>query len=64
MEQTLDLKMLGIVELNKEELIYTSGGWRRLVLAHLAALAAEAVYEGIDKCLADFAEGFNETYDH
>lgn len=64
MEKTLDLKTPRIVELGKKELLQTNGGWVRLGFAYLAALASELVYEGIDQCIEDFKEGFNETYNH
>lgn len=64
MEKTTDLKMPGGFEMGKEELLQIDGGWMRLVYAHLAALAAEAVYEGIDQCIKDFKEGFKEGYNN
>ncbi|RIJ46177.1 hypothetical protein D1614_19590 [Maribellus luteus] len=64
MEKTLDLNLLGVVELDSEELKDANGGWIRLVYAHLAALAAELVYEGVEQCYNDFVEGFEETYNH
>ena len=62
MEKTLNLTVPGVTELGKEEMQQTNGGWMRLVCAYLAALAKEAIFEGIDKCVEDFKEGFEEGY--
>lgn len=62
MKRTIDLNKPGIIEPGKEELLQTNGGWMRLAYAHLAALAAEATYDGIGQCLKDFKEGFTEGY--
>lgn len=51
MEKSLDLKTLGVVELRKEEMRQTNGGWWRLVYFYLAGLAKEVVFEGLDKCI-------------
>ena len=62
MEPTLNLAMLGVTELGKEEIRQTNGGWVRIFYTYLVMLAKEAVTEGLDKCLEDFNEGFEEVY--
>lgn len=64
MEKTIDLTPLGVKELCKEETQQTNGGWMRIFYTYVILLAKEAVTEGIDKCLEDFKEGFEETYNH
>jgi hypothetical protein len=62
MNKTLNLTMLGVTELGKEETKQTNGGWVRIFYTYLIMLAKEAVTEGIDKCLKDFEEGFEESF--
>ncbi len=64
MEETLKFTMLGITELSKEEMQQTNGGWIRIFYTYLIMLAKEAVTEGIDKCIEDFMEGFEEGYNN
>jgi hypothetical protein len=64
MEKTLNLTMLGVTELGKEETQQTNGGWVRIFYTYLVMLAKEAVTEGIDKCIEDFNEGFEEVYNN
>ena len=64
MEQTLNLTLLGVTELGKEESQQTNGGWIRIFYTYLIMLAKEAVTEGIDKCIEDFKEGFEEGYNN
>ena len=54
--------MLGVTELGMEETQQTNGGWVRIFYTYLVMLAKEAVTEGLDKCLEDFNEGFEEVY--
>lgn len=56
--------MLGVTELGKEETQQTNGGWVRIFYTYLIMLAKEAVTEGIDKCIEDFKEGFEEGYNN
>ncbi len=56
--------MLGVTELGMEESQQTNGGWIRIFYSYLVLLAKEAVTEGIDKCIEDFKEGFNEGYNN
>jgi len=62
MGKTLNLTMLGVTELGREETQQTNGGWMRIFYSYLVLLAKEAVTEGIDKCAEDFKEGFEEIY--
>ncbi|MDZ7635667.1 MAG: hypothetical protein U5L72_15040 [Bacteroidales bacterium] len=62
MGKTLNLTMLGVTELGMEEAQQTNGGWVRILYTYLIMLAKEAVTEGIDKCIEDFNEGFEEVY--
>jgi len=64
MGKTLNLTMLGVTELSKEETQQTNGGWIRIFYTYLIMLAKEAVTEGIDKCIEDFKEGFEEGYNN
>jgi len=64
MGKTLNLTMLGVTELGREETQQTNGGWMRIFYAYIVLLAKEAVTEGIDKCAEDFKEGFNEGYNN
>ena len=64
METPLNLKLPGVIEMGKTEMQQTNGGWIRLVCIYLANLAAELVYEGIDKCVEDLKDGFNTGYNN
>ena len=64
MEKPVKFATSGITELGKEELHETNGGWIRILTFYLAALALEAVTEGLDKCIEDFKEGFEEGYNN
>jgi len=64
MGKTLNLTLLGVTELSKDETQQTNGGWMRIVYAYLVMLAKEAVTEGIDQCIEDFKEGFEEGYNN
>jgi len=64
MGKKLNLTMLGVTELGKEEAQQTNGGWVRIFYTYLIMLAKEAVTEGIDKCIEDFKEGFEEGYNN
>jgi len=64
MEKTMNLTKLGVTELGMEETQQTNGGWLRIFYSYLVLLAKEAVTEGIDKCIEDFKEGFNEGYNN
>ena len=64
MEKSLNLTVPGVTELGKEEMRQTNGGWMRLVYYYLAALAAEVITEGMDKCIEDFKEGFDKGYNN
>jgi hypothetical protein len=64
MEKTLNLTMLGVTELDREETQQINGGWMRIFYSYLVLLAKEAVTEGIDKCIEDFKEGFKEGYNN
>ena len=56
--------MLGVTELGMEETQQINGGWARILTAYLIMLAKEAVFEGLDKCIEDFIEGFEEGYNN
>jgi len=56
--------MLGVTELGKEETLQTNGGWIRIFYTYLIMLAKEAVTEGLEKCIDDFQEGFEEGYNN
>jgi len=60
----MNLTKLGVTELGMEETQQTNGGWLRIFYSYLVLLAKEAVTEGIDKCIEDFKEGFNEGYNN
>jgi len=62
MGKKLNLTMLGVTELGMEETQQINGGWTRIFSAYLIMLAKEAVTEGLDKCIEDFMEGFEEVY--
>ena len=64
MEKALNLTLPGVTELGYEEMLETNGGWIRIVYFYLASLALEAVTDGIDKCVEDFMEGFDKTYNN
>jgi len=64
MGKTLNLTLLGVTELSKDETQQTNGGWIRIFYAYLVMLAKEAVTEGIDQCIEDFKEGFEEGYNN
>jgi len=64
MEQTLKLTMSGVTELKKEEMQQTNGGWVRIFYTYIIMLAKEAVTEGLEKCIEDFKEGFEEGYNN
>lgn len=64
MGQALNLTMSGITELSKEEMQQTNGGWTRILYTYLIMLAKEAVTEGLEKCIEDFKEGFEEGYNN
>ncbi len=64
MEEKLNLTMLGVTELGMEETQQINGGWTRILTAYLIMLAKEAVTEGLDKCIEDFIEGFEEGYNN
>lgn len=51
----------GVVSLDNKEMRETDGGYIRLLYAYLGAMAGEAVFDGLDQCLEDFKEGYNET---
>ncbi len=64
MEKALNLTLPGMTELGYEEMQQTNGGWIRIFYAYLVMLAKEAVTEGLDKCIEDFKEGFEEGYNN
>jgi hypothetical protein len=64
MERTFNLTTLGVTELRKEEMQQTNGGWIRIFYSYIILLAKEAVTEGIDKCIEDFKEGFEDGYNN
>lgn len=64
MGKTLNLTLLGVTELSKDEKQQTNGGWIRIFYAYLVMLAKEAVTEGLDQCIEDFKEGFEEGYNN
>ena len=59
-----NLSMLGVKELGMEETQQINGGWTRILVAYLIMLAKEAVTEGLEKCIDDFQEGFEEGYNN
>lgn len=63
MEKTLDLKMPGVIELGREELIETDGwGIPALLGAGLLVAATwEVIMEGSGKCWEDFKRGYQST---
>lgn len=64
MGKTLNLTLLGVTELSKDEKQQANGGWIRIFYAYLVMLAKEAVTEGLDQCIEDFKEGFEEGYNN
>ncbi|HNX65904.1 MAG TPA: hypothetical protein PKH02_03425 [Bacteroidales bacterium] len=64
MRKTVNLTMLGVTELSKEEMQQTNGGWTRIFYTYIIMLAKEAVTEGLEKCFEDFKEGFEEGYNN
>jgi len=64
MEKKTNSTMLGVTELGMEETQQINGGWARILTAYLIMLAKEAVFEGLDKCIEDFIEGFEEGYNN
>jgi len=64
MGEKLNLTMLGVTELGMEETQQINGGWTRILVAYLIMLAKEAVTEGLEKCIDDFQEGFEEGYNN
>jgi len=64
MGKTLNLTMPGVTDLGKEEMRQTDGGWIRIFYTYVIMLAKEAVTEGLDKCIEDFKEGFEEGYNN
>lgn len=64
MEKTFNLTELGVIELGKEEMRQTNGGWIRIFYSYLVLLAKEAVTEGIEQCFEDFKEGFDDGYNN
>lgn len=71
MEKTLDLKMPGVVELGKEELIEVEGGGPLLAIlaaaakfagmALLGAATVEIIVDGSAQCWEDFKTGYQST---
>jgi hypothetical protein len=64
MEKTLNFALPGVSELSREEMQQTNGGWVRIFYTYIVMLAKEAVTEGLDKCIEDFKEGFEEGYNN
>ncbi len=62
MGKTVNLTLLGVTELGKEEMQQTNGGWIRIFYVYVVTLAKEAVTEGLEKCFEDLKEGFEEGY--
>ncbi len=70
MEKKLDVKMPGVTELGKEELIEVEGGGIWVVLAAaakfaglalLGAATVEIIVDGSAQCWEDFKKGYQST---